>query len=151
MHVDDQQILSLSRELWASQLGLTIDSTEQVEAAGDERTFSSCINVSGPWQGTILLERPESIARHAAVMLFSTDGDETSDEDIHDALKELAAMIGKRMRSVLPESAKLSRPSIVSDPTAIEKLQGLNDLRMSCEGRPIRIALLEKASETAPA
>ena len=31
MHVDDQQVLSLSREVWQNQLGLTIDTVNASE------------------------------------------------------------------------------------------------------------------------
>jgi hypothetical protein len=152
MHVDEQQILSLSRRLWSDRLGLRIDSDPESSNGKDERTWSSCINISGAWHGALMLECPESIVRHAAAMLFSSDGEEASAEDIEDALKELAVIVGKQMRQILPESTKLSRPSIVSEPDRSEILKSLTeltDLHMSCEGRPVRIALLEKDSETA--
>jgi len=153
MHVDAQQLLSLSRQLWNDHLGLTIDAEENGSGrAPDEKTWSSCINISGAWQGALVLECPESIARHAAAMLFSSDGEETTEEDIQDALKELSAMIGKRMRQMLPESTKFSRPSIVTEPDRDEilgSLEELTHLHLKCEGRPIRIALLQKDVETA--
>ena len=146
MHVDEQQILSLSRQLWHDQLGLNIDTaSEATNHSSDEKTWASCINISGAWQGALVLECPESIARHAAAMLFSADGEETSNEDIRDALKELAVMIGKRVRAFLPEATKFSRPSIVAEADRAEILQSLaelTDLHLSCEGRPIRIAIL---------
>ena len=152
MHVDEQQILSLSRQLWNDQLGLNIDSGHAVTNHDpDEKTWASCINISGAWHGALVLECPESIVRHAAAMLFSADGEEASNEDIQDALKELAAMIGKRMRPILPEATKLSRPSIVAEADradALHSLAELTDLHLSCEGRPIRIALLKKEEET---
>lgn len=155
MHVDEQQILSLSRELWTTQLGLSIDPGGETAATSNEKTWSSCINVSGPWQGAILLECPESIARHAAAMLFASDGEEASQEDIHDALKELSIMIGKRMRPLLPDATKLSRPSVTVDARRgseiADGMQGLSDLRLSCEGRPVRIALLQKEEVSSPA
>jgi hypothetical protein len=155
MQVDEQQILSFSRELWANQLGLSITPLPtEPGMTQNEKVLSSCINVSGPFQGAIVLECPESVVRHAAAMLFAADGDEPSEEDIHDALKELAAMVGKRMRSILPESTRLSRPSVVADldrSEALERMQGLSDLKLSCEGRPVRIALLQKEEEATPA
>ena len=152
MHVDEQQILTLSQQLWNDHLGLRVSPRDETTLQVDERTWSSCINISGAWQGALMLECPESIVRHAAAMLFASDDEETTTEDIEDAFKELSVIIGKQMRQVLPESTKLSRPSIIHDPdrkAILESLRGLTDLRLSCEGRPVRIALLEREGETA--
>ena len=154
MHVDEQQILSASKELWTAHLGLTI--LPQAAGAGDaqEKTRSSCVKISGTWQGAILIECPESIVRHAAAMLFAVDGEETSEDDIEDAAKELADMFGKKMRPFLPDEAKISRPSIVDDEEsckALSGMQGLGELKLSCEGRPVRIALFEAEPDLAAA
>ena len=152
MHVDEQHILSLSQQLWNDHLGLHVGPRQESNHETDERTWSSCINISGAWQGALVLECPESIVRHAAAMLFADDGEEITTEDIEDALKELSVMIGKRMRQVLPEATKLSRPSIVNEPDRkeiLESLSELTDLQLSCEGRPVRISLLKKDVEAA--
>jgi hypothetical protein len=155
MQVDEQRIVSLSQELWASQLGLSIRSAHEHPEAPGERTWSSCIKVSGPWQGAIVLECPESIVRHAAATFFEADGEQPSEDDIHDALKELADMVGRKMRPLLPEDSKLSRPSIGVDAVAGAKtlagMHGLSDLTLDCEGRPVRIALYEGEPEAAAA
>jgi hypothetical protein len=150
MHVDEQQILSISRDLWTTQLGLTI-APEEANGThpGDDRTLASCVKVSGAWRGAILVECPESVARHAAAMLFAADGE--SDEDVQDALGELAEMIARKMRPLLPDETKLSRSSIVSDEEALSRMKGVSDLKLSCEGRPVRIALFESDLEPAPA
>jgi hypothetical protein len=152
MHVDDQQILSASKELWTAHLGLTI--LPQADGAGgvQEKTRSSCVKISGTWQGAILIECPESIVRHAAAMLFAVDSDETSEDDIEDAAKELADLFGKKMRPFLPDEIKISRPSIVDDETsckALSGMQGFSELKLSCEGRPVRIALFQAQPDLA--
>ena len=154
MQVDNQQILNLSQEVWENQLGLSIDVANGETAASDDDTLASCIQVSGPWRGPILFECSASVVRHAAAMLFASDGEETSREDLNDALQELAGMIGKKMRRLFPETVKLSRPSVVVDSTAssdVNELAGVNELNLSCEGRPVRIALLAKEQEPATA
>jgi len=150
MHVDEQRVLSFSRELWDAQLGLSVGpGTQATNNTGAERIWTSYIKVSGPWQGAILLECPESIVRHASVMLFATDGATAADEEFEDAVNELTEMLGKKMRSMLPETTKLSRPSVIGsndeNGTALAGMHGLATLTLDCEGRPIRIALFESA------
>jgi len=155
MQVNDQEILNASREVWTSHLGLTV----QVDEAKDdleqeEKIWSSCVKISGSWRGAILLECPESIARHAAAMLFAADGDEMAEDDIEAAVKELADLFGKKMRPHLPEATKLSRPSIVEDQEqckALVGMSGLSELKMSCEGRPVRIVLFQAEADLAAA
>ncbi len=149
MHVDEQQILSISRELWATQLGLNLTPLAEGEPhAGGDRTLSSCIRISGTWQGTILLECSESVARHAAAMLYAADGAEASEDEIRTALGDVAEMIAKKMRPLLPEATKLSRPAVVADGADPCGPKSLSEIRLSCEGRPVRIAVFE--AEPAP-
>ena len=117
-----------------------------------DETDHGCVKISGAWQGAILLECPESIVRHAAVMLFAADGEETPEDDIQDAVKELADMFGKKMRPFLPDETKISRPSVVEDQDnckALSGMQSLSELKLSCEGRLVRIVLFEAAPDLA--
>ncbi len=152
MQVDANQVLSHSRDLWSTQLGLNIQPETAQENTPDENVLCSFINVSGSWQGAILLECSESVVRHAAAMLFDVEGDSPSEEDVEDALCELTVMLGKKILPLLPEASKLSRPSFVGDPEArFSDMNGLSEFKLNCEGRPVRIRLLEQNPEPAPA
>ncbi len=154
MRFDEQQILSVSKDLWTSHLGLSVIPSGASPTDEGEKTWASCVKISGGWQGAVLLECPESIARHAAVMLFAADGQDTPDEELEDAVKELAEMFGQKMRPLLPGDAKLSRPSLVDDENtckALSGMQGLGELTISCEGRPVRVALFQAEPDLAPA
>jgi hypothetical protein len=154
MHVDEQQILSVSRELWSTQLGLELQPAADARTTA-ERTLSSCITVSGKWNGAIVLECSEAVARHAAAVLFEADGQTAEQSEIQDALNELADMVGKKVRGLLPEATKLSRAASVGTESprskSIDGMSGLSHLDLSCEGRPVRISLFEQEREPEPA
>lgn len=145
MQVEEQQLFEVSREVWSSLLGLQVRSADRAPGTGAERVWSSRINVSGDWQGAIVVECPESIGRHAAAMLYEADGEDTPEDEIRDALSEVASRIGDRVRSLLPEDARLSRPSTTADGTDAPAGEGLRELYLDCEGRPVRIALFDVA------
>jgi hypothetical protein len=157
MHLDERQVLDVSRDLWTSQLGLNLAPREAdgLDTTNGEKVWSSCVKVSGPWSGAIVLQCPESIGRHAAAMLFSSDGETTTEEEIQDAVDELAEMIGKKLRTHLPETAKLSRPAavpdIVEEATPLAGMHGQGELKLDCEGRPVRIAIFEGEPDLAAA
>ena len=147
MHVDEQQILNVSRELWSSQLGLSLQPVVDGSSLNDDPTVSSRIKVSGEWKGAIVIECSESVARHAAAMLFEVDGNTTDQDEIHDALNELADMIGRKMRAVLPETTKLSRATTVGSNDEHHDQVGISHTELSCEGRPVRISVFEAEAE----
>lgn len=149
MHVDAQQVLTLSQDLWTNQLGLSVQTDAGSDATNGEKTWSSWVRVSGSWQGAIVLECPESIVRHAAVMLFHTDGETAGEDEMRDAARELADLVGSRMRSLLPDDSKLSRPSLVVDveDQPFGSMNGLGNFQLNCEGRPVRIAVYEAEPE----
>lgn len=156
MHLDERQVLDVSRDLWTTQLGLDLSQQQDAaETVQDERVWSSCIRVSGPWYGAIVLQCPESIGRHAAAMLFAADGQAATEEEIQDAIHELAEQIGKKLRTLLPESTKVSRPAAVVDgveeSTLLAGLHGQGELTLNCEGRPVRIAIFEGEPDLAAA
>ena len=71
------------------------------------------------------------------------------------ALALTCAALGYAEFPLLPEAIKLSRPSVSADgprvSEAADGMQELSDLRLSCEGRPVRIALLQKEEVSSPA
>jgi hypothetical protein len=143
MHLDERKILNISRELWSTQLGL--DLSRAAEAGADWTTpgLSTCIRVSGEWEGTVLLECPESVARHAA-------GEEIAPEDAQDALGELAEMIAARIQPLLPAESTLSRP-VPPNGQVLIGMRGVSELRLVCEGHPVRIAVYESEKQPASA
>jgi chemotaxis protein CheX len=155
MHLDERQVLDVSRELWTSQLGLQLVHRPDAAATDRERVWSSCVRASGPWYGAIVVECPESIGRHAAAMLLSADGQAATDGEIQDAVNELAEMIGSKLRAILPQSTKLSRPTSIDGPAAgsmlLEGMRGQSDLTLHCEGRPVRIQVFEGQPDLAAA
>ncbi len=152
MRVDEQQVLSLSQAVWSSLLGLRVEGSAAVQASArnEEPTLSSRVVFSGPWNGALVVECPESIARHAAAMLFSADGETASAEDLGDALNELTKIFAERVCKMLPGPAELSRAELVASTEREPWADGqpVSRLELSCEGRLVRIAVIE--TETAP-
>lgn len=150
MQVDDSKILGILRDLWQTQLGLSLSqASEEPEDAGPK--LATCVKVSGAWEGSIVLECPEPIARHASAMLFESDGEETSGDDAHDAVAELARMIASKIQPLLPLESKLSGVAKISNGKTLDGMRDLSELRLSSEGHPVRFVLLENESEPTPA
>jgi len=75
--------------------------------------ISAAVYFAGAWYGAILLECSPLQARRFAQYLMSLDEPEAVNDDVRDALGELANMLAGNLKSVLPHGVVLSMPSVV--------------------------------------
>jgi chemotaxis protein CheX len=78
---------------------------------GDRLTSS--VQLEGDWSGVVALECNREQACRFAGQLLSVNPPSTVDDDVRDALGELANMIGGNLKSTLATHARLSMPSVI--------------------------------------
>lgn len=71
---------------------------------------------TGEWAGAVLIECPMGMALEFTARLMRIPKPVQFDDDVFDALGELANMIGGNLKSVLPRGVNLSMPSVVEGP-----------------------------------
>lgn len=146
MRFDEQEIVQACRDLWRSNLGLNLDRSAETPTP-DEPVYASRVDLSGGWDGSVVLECPRSVGRHAAAMLFSVDADCLDDDELQAAVDELTRLVGKNLARRLDEPGRLSTPR-AHDPSAdvaSDGLESLAELDFDCEGRRCRVRLLTAA------
>jgi chemotaxis protein CheX len=74
---------------------------------------TAAVYFAGAWHGAVLLECTRRQARRFAHLLMSIEPPETVDDDVRDALGELANMLAGNLKSVLPPGVVLSMPSVI--------------------------------------
>ena len=141
MSVDGRQIADSCRELWETALGLNL-ADGAAQPGPDENVLRSYVNVSGEWEGSVVVECSAAITQHAAAMMFGTDSDDMSSDDLQDALNELTRLVGKRIQSHLPGAGKLSAPKPLKG-TELSAMRGLEEVELNCEGRPVKISVFQ--------
>lgn len=141
MSVDGRQIADTCRELWETTLGLNL-ADGAAQNGADENVLKSYVNVSGEWEGTVVVECSAAITQHAAAMMFGTDSDEMSGDDLQDALNELTRLVGKRIQTHLPAAGKLSAPKPLKG-SEIAEMRGVQEVELNCEGRPVKISVFQ--------
>jgi hypothetical protein len=146
MRVDEKHLLQTCEELWESMLGLRLERNGACSERHNEKLLSSCISVEGDWQGAIVLQCPESIARHAAVMLLAADAERAEANELQEALNELARAVCQKAKEMLPDPSRLSEPFSEEQSSKIAALSGMTPLSeydLTCEGRLVRLSLLQ--------
>ena len=75
---------------------------------------TAAVYFAGVWHGAVLLECTRGQAREFAQLLISIPPSIMTDEDVRDALGELANMLAGNLKSVLPGGVALSMPSVIA-------------------------------------
>ncbi|MEN3357145.1 MAG: chemotaxis protein CheX [Mycobacteriales bacterium] len=147
MKVDDLQ--AITEQVWQSFLdpeGSDPLLLSLLEPSGGD--VAAAISVTGAWRGHVVIGCSTAASRHAASALLGVPSDEVTEDDISDALGELANVIGGNVKALLPEPCALSLPYVVA--TAGVRWPAVHEIcRLDGMWRdePIHITVLESTSD----
>jgi chemotaxis protein CheX len=79
----------------------------------NQDTLVASIQITGDWNGCVVLGLCPAASRAAAAEMFQIPIDDVTVADQQDVAGELANMIGGNFKSLLPGSSKLSLPTVV--------------------------------------
>ncbi|MFI5911166.1 chemotaxis protein CheX [Dactylosporangium sp. NPDC051541] len=111
---DDLKVIA--EQVWSSYLDL--DGASPLVALPHEKPVAdvtASVSVTGAWRGHVLVSCSEAAAKHVAAALLGIEFEEVAEEDVADALGELANIIGGNVKSLLPEPCALSLPHVHVD------------------------------------
>jgi chemotaxis protein CheX len=147
MNYNPKEILQIASIIWETTLGLPITPEIFAGPPSASRSTAACIQITGAWNGAILLDCPADIARLVASIMFSTDEDKVSVNDLQDAVAELANMIGGHVKALLPGTCYLSLPAVIEGGDYSHRVPGsklLGRVGFNCNGHAVSIAVLER-------
>jgi len=110
--------------------------------------LTSAVQLSGKWNGAVLLECNRWQACRFAGRFLSTDPPDTVNDDVRDVLGELANMIGGNMKSAVATGLSLSIPSVTDGSDYGLRVCGSeiqNRLGFECAEGPFWVTLLAVA------
>jgi hypothetical protein len=111
--VGTDDVWQIVADVWQSLLG---QQAAQVEHAfGLDGTLTGSVDVRGDWTGLVTVTLPRRAADAVTRSMLGFDAaDEVMDEDVRDAVGELANVIGGNVKALVPRPARLGLPRIVS-------------------------------------
>ena len=116
--IDEATVQSIAQEAWSALVG---DDEFLVPLPGGppDDALSSWVAVAGPWTGTVVLTCARATAEQLARELLKEHAPPViDDEDIADALGELANVVGGNVKAVLPGPSALGLPEVGVAPVA---------------------------------
>ncbi len=110
--VRKEMLIRTVGSVFITMLGLDVSPSEiSRRPAGD--LLTSYVQLTGDWNGVVLLECTRQQACSFAGMILSRDPPDTVDDDVRDVLGELANVIGGNMKCVIARASRLSMPTVI--------------------------------------
>jgi chemotaxis protein CheX len=83
------------------------------DVAGAARDVCASVSITGAWHGHVVVACSATTGKHAAAALLAMDAGEVTDDDVVDALGELANIVGGNVKSTLPSQCAVSLPHVI--------------------------------------
>jgi CheY-specific phosphatase CheX len=147
----DADIKDIARSIWTTLFELPLEDGDAVQL-GPESTVTSCVQIDGAWQGAVVLQCPLTLGRKLTAAMFQADTAPELDE-VHDALGELANMLGGNVKALLPGPSRISLPAVAVGSDYQMSVVGtttLTALFFTCDGEPVRVTVLEQSGQADP-
>jgi len=148
MQFADNDIYQTVESIWTSVLGMEVRPSNGTGVLPEkDHSLAACVQITGAWEGAVVLHSSTELVRRAAAAMFGVDGESTTAADMQDALGELVNMIGGNLKALLPESCYLSLPTAVEGQEYTLRVPGsllLNQFAFHCQDQPFLVALLER-------
>jgi chemotaxis protein CheX len=110
--LDEATVREIADQAWAALVG---EDEVLVPLPGEFGTdpVSSWVDITGPWTGTVVLTCDRSTAEQLTRALLAEHAPAVlDDEDVADALGELANVVGGNVKAVLPGTSVLGLPEV---------------------------------------
>jgi chemotaxis protein CheX len=114
--LDAETVQSIADEVWPSLVG-DGEAFVPVPVPPPAELVSAWVDIVGPWTGSVVLScAPATAEALTESVLMTRPPTVVDDEDVADALGELANVLGGNIKSVLPGESKLGLPRIGAAP-----------------------------------
>lgn len=145
MQFAQQDIITLTEDIWLSTTGLPVRRVEDRTERLQGHTIDGIVNITGDWQGVVVLQCSRELASRVAGKMFQLDATQPALEDMLDALGELTNMTGGHIKALMPGDCALSLPVVVEGADYTVRLPGtkmVTRLTFECSGLLFVVSLL---------
>ena len=115
--LDPGTVQSIADEVWPSLVG-DGEVFVPVPVPPPAELVSAWVDITGPWTGSVVLTcAPATAEALTECVLMTRPPTVVDDEDVADALGELANVLGGNIKSVLPGESRLGLPQVGPAPS----------------------------------
>jgi chemotaxis protein CheX len=143
--LSDDDLFALAESVWSSILGLELTRADEVDGKIGDTTITSCVQITGDWEGAVTIACSPGLAIKLAAAMFQMEADELGEDEIRDAMGEIANMTGGNVKGLAPGTNTLALPTVTEgdeNSLSITKTVRLNRVVAMTEGEPVIITVL---------
>lgn len=129
---------------WTGTLGLDVAAADLPPELQPE--VSAFVQITGEWQGFLVLCVTQTLARHAAAAMFGMPPEELEAEMVRDAMGEMANVLGGAVKAGIPGAKGLSLPTVVQGDghsVFVPDMTVACVSKLRCQGEPMWVRLYE--------
>jgi chemotaxis protein CheX len=148
MEFSKQDLGQIVTDIWSSMLGFPVQARSEPVEVNGTRHLSASVQISGGWDGTVLVSCAEGLARKVAASMFDSDEGVTSDDEIRDALGEVANMTAGNVKALVESYCRLSLPMVAEGRELAISIPGsrvIAEASFDCADAPLTVEVYEKA------
>ena len=141
----EQELAEIASEVWLTFIGAALGPAP----AARSTEVSAFVQLTGIFEGTITIACTETVARKAAGAMFDLAPADVGDQELVDAMGELANVLGGRLKPLLDGTAKLSLPAVVRGHDFAVTVPGssiVGAMHFGFEEHPVKIEILKRDS-----
>jgi chemotaxis protein CheX len=143
-----EEIHEAAERLWQAMFEDSLEYLEEECEPSDPRFLTGCIQISGAWEGAVVLRASFGLVRIIAQLLLGLE--DAADEDICDAMGELTNLSSGAIQTLLPEPSELTPPSVIEGrdyKLVFPGLEMINQVNCRFRGEPLTIMIFESRGE----
>lgn len=141
--IDEQTLQGIIEFVWSTLLAEELSAREP--APIDDAVYAA-ISIGGQWTATLEVRVSQQLARRFAAQLLDLDAAELLEEDVDDALGELANVVGGNVKGLLDDggAATLSLPIVSRTQPTVAGGQLTATCAFDATGEPMIWQLFER-------
>jgi chemotaxis protein CheX len=151
VEVNENDLAEMVEQVWESYLDPEgVSPLMQTYDESQASEVHSSVSITGSWTGHIVYASSMPAARRAAGAFLAMEPEEVSEEDLSDALGELANIIGGNVKAMLPPGALLSLPQVVLAPEATARYPNahrITGVYGIWDGEPVSISMWQSRGD----
>ena len=138
--IDEPTVESIAQDAWLALVGED-EILVPIPSELPDDVVSSWVDMTGPWTGTVVLTTgAETAAELTRALLAETAPEPLEDEDVADALGEMANVVGGNVKAALPGPSVLSLPFVGTAP-AVRNPADVCRVDVLWRGEPLTISV----------
>lgn len=148
----NDHIRQITETTWSSVLALDIQAATAASGAGHGTTVTACVQITGAWEGSVIFHCGQALAARVGEAMFGLEPGAASEEEIRDAIGELANIIAGALKEHIPRPSQLSLPTVITGESFSVSVPGgttTNEVCYTCDGDPFDVKVVRRGSAAA--